>query len=79
MLTPTTVPAPRARTAARRAATTSAPALLKPIRLTSARSAGSRNSRGRGFPGCGRAVTVPTSTAPNPSRASPRTPSASLS
>ena len=41
------------RLVASRCATTSAPSLLKPIRLTMARSAGSRNSRGVGLPGCG--------------------------
>ena len=43
-----------------------APWLLKPIRLMSARSGMRRNSRGRGLPSCARAVTVPTSTCPNP-------------
>ena len=38
---------------ASRAAAACAPALLKPMRLTSARSAGRRNIRGRGLPGCG--------------------------
>ena len=76
MFTPTTGP-PRARPS--RAAAAAAPALLKPILLTSARSAVSRNIRGLGFPGCARAVTVPTSTNPNPSAASPRVPRASLS
>src|SRR5229473_2443441 len=38
------------------------------MRLTIARCSGSRNSRGRGLPGCGRGVTVPTSTKPKPSR-----------
>ena len=65
--------------AASRRATASAPSLLKPIRLTTARSAGSRNSRGRGLPGCGSPVTVPTSTKPNPSAASASIPSAFLS
>ena len=68
----------RAASASRRA-TTSAPSLLKPIRFTTARSAGSRNSRGRGLPGCGSPVTVPTSTNANPSAASASMPTAFLS
>src|SRR4051812_24555019 len=75
MLTPT-VPSPR--WASRRAAA-AAPALLKPIRLISARSRGSRNSRGRGLPGWASAVTVPTSTNPKPSASSASMPAASLS
>ncbi len=69
MLTPRTTSgaADSARRAASRRATTSAPSLLKPIRLTTARSAGSRNSRGCGLPGCGSPVTVPISTWPKPS------------
>jgi hypothetical protein len=47
---------------ASRAATAAEPSLLKPIRLTSARSSISRNSRGAGLPGWGSAVTVPIST-----------------
>ncbi len=62
-----------------RAATASAPSLLKPIRLTIAWSVGSRNSRGRGLPGCGSPVTVPTSTCPKPSAASASMPTAFLS
>ena len=58
---------------------TSAPSLLKPIRLTIARSAGSRNSRGCGLPGCGSPVTVPTSTCPKPSAARASMPTAFLS
>ena len=77
MLTPTIGP-PGARRR-NRAAAAAAPSLLNPIRFTSARSAGSRNIRGRGLPGCGRAVTVPTSTNPNPSAPSPATARASLS
>ena len=56
MLTPTTGRArsPRGRRRSR-AAAAAAPSLLNPIRLTSARSAGSRNNRGRGLPGWARA------------------------
>ena len=82
MFTPTTGPrrAPAARVRPRsRAAAARAPALLNPIRLTSARSALSRNIRGGGFPGWACAVTVPTSTNPNPSAPSPRVARASLS
>ena len=61
------------------AAAAAAPALLKPIRFTTARSAGSRNIRGRGLPGCARAVTVPTSTNAKPSAPSASAPRASLS
>ena len=78
MFTPTTGP-PGRRDRRSPAAAAIAPALLNPILLTSARSAASRNIRGLGFPGCARAVTVPTSTNPNPSAASPRVPRASLS
>ena len=78
MFTPMTGP-PRCRDRPSRAAAAAAPALLNPIRLTSARSAVSRNIRGGGFPGWARAVTVPTSTNPNPNAASPRVPRASLS
>ncbi len=42
-------------------AAASAPGLLKPIRLISALSAGSRNSRGCGLPGWARPVMVPIS------------------
>ncbi len=80
MLMPTgTGNGPRARRRASRSATASAPSLLKPIRLTIARSAGSRASRGRGLPGWGSPVTVPTSTNPNPSAASASMPTAFLS
>ncbi len=80
MLTPTIGRYPgRARSARSRKASAAAPWLLNPIRLTSARSSGNRNIRGFGLPGCGRAVTVPTSTKPNPSAASPMTPAPSLS
>jgi len=48
---------------------TSAPSLLKPSRLISAPCSGSRKMRGRGLPGCGWSVTVPTSRKPNPSAA----------
>ena len=80
MFTPTTTSRclDASRSASRRA-TTSAPSLLKPIRFTTARSAGSRNSRGRGLPGCGSPVTVPTSTNAKPSAASASMPSAFLS
>ena len=43
------------------------PWLLNPMRLMTASSSTSRNSRGRGLPCCGRGVSVPTSTKPNPS------------
>ena len=69
-------PAPRR---CRRTASAAAPALLKPIRLTIASSAGSRNSRGSGLPGCGWAVTVPTSTKPKPSSGQARRARPSLS
>ena len=62
-----------------RAAAAAAPWLLKPIRLISARSRGRRNIRGFGLPGCGCAVTVPTSTNANPSMPSASGPRASLS
>jgi hypothetical protein len=61
------------------AAAAAAPALLNPILFTSARSAVSRNILGLSLPGCARAVTVPTSTNPNPSAPSPRVARASLS
>ena len=48
-------------------ANSSLPLPLKPRRLTTPRSAASRNMRGRGFPGCRSAVTVPSSAKPNPS------------
>ena len=51
---------------AKRRATAAAPSLLKPRRLIKARCRGRRNTRGFGFPGCARAVTVPISTKPNP-------------
>src|SRR5690349_18504545 len=50
-----------------------APSLLNPSRLSSARSSGSRNILGGGFPGCACAVTVPTSAYPKPS--APQVPS----
>ncbi|EXI74044.1 MAG: hypothetical protein AW07_02182 [Candidatus Accumulibacter sp. SK-11] len=40
------------------------------MRLMIACRSGIRNIRGRGFPGCGRGVTVPTSMKPKPSAAS---------
>ena len=49
------------------------------MRLITAASAVSRNSRGRGLPDCGRGVTVPVSTKPNPRRISAGTATASLS
>ena len=52
-----------------RSATAAAPSLLKPSRFTMAWSATSRCRRGRALPGCGTAVTVPTSTNPKPSAA----------
>jgi hypothetical protein len=55
--------------AAIRTATASAPSLLNPNRLISPCCAGSRNTRGRGFPGCAFAVTVPASINPNPNAA----------
>ncbi len=70
---------PSQRWAASRRATTSAPSLLKPIRLITARSSGRRNSRGVGFPGWPSPVTVPISTWPKPSAASASTPTAFLS
>src|SRR5512139_587177 len=81
MLTPTTTgdAGPRRRRASSRLATASAPSLLKPIRLTTARSSGRRNSRGRGLPGCASPVTVPTSTNEKPSAARASIPSAFLS
>jgi hypothetical protein len=44
------------------------------MRLITARSSASRNSRGFGLPACGRGVSVPTSTKPKPSPASARAP-----
>ena len=46
-----------------------APQLLKPSRLIKAASAGKRNKRGLGLPGCGSFVTVPASMKPKPSAA----------
>src|SRR5690606_12059806 len=66
MLTPSS-PSPRRRARETLRTSASTPALLKPMRLTSARYSGSRNIRGRWLPGCGRGVTVPTSTKPKPS------------
>src|SRR6478736_4989118 len=51
----------------KRSANSPAPWLLNPIRLSSARSSGSRNIRGGALPGCACAVTVPTSAYPKPS------------
>src|SRR5262249_3458801 len=69
----------RSRTATSRAARAAAPALLNPIRLITARLAGSRNSRGRGLPGWACQVTVPTSTKPKPSAGQAGNASPSLS
>ena len=69
----------RRASAASRRATTSAPSLLNPIRLTIARSALSRKSRGCGLPGWASPVTVPISTWPKPRAASPSMPTAFLS
>src|SRR5665647_533230 len=55
------------------AAAAAAPSLLKPIRLRIARLSRTRHSRGRSFPGCARAVIVPTSTQPKPSMVNPGT------
>ena len=60
-------------------ASSPAPWLLNPIRLSSARSSGSRNIRGCGLPGCACAVTVPTSAYPKPSAPHVRSPRPSLS
>jgi len=49
------------------------------MRLITASSRSSRNSRGRGLPACGFGVTVPISTKPNPSRSSASGASALLS
>ena len=57
----------------------SRPVVVEPIRLTMARSNGSRNSRGVGLPGCGCPVTVPISTDPNPNAARASIPWAFLS
>ena len=54
--------------AASRLSAASAPCELKPSRLITPWSASSRNSRGRGLPGCGSGVMVPTSTKPKPTR-----------
>ena len=66
MLTPTMPPRPGARCEPR-AAPAAWPSLLKPSRLITASSSGSRNMRGFGLPACGSGVTVPTSTKPKPS------------
>jgi hypothetical protein len=79
MLAPTTSSWPDRGLDRSRAATTAAPWLLKPIRLINARSAGNRNSRGLGFPDCGSAVTVPTSTNAKPRAPRAHSPTASLS
>ena len=70
---------PRLARAASRASTAASPSLLKPKRLITASSASRRNSRGRGLPGCGSGVTVPTSTKPKPTRSSASGTSACLS
>ena len=64
---------------ASRVSATSAPRLLKPIRLITARSSTSRNSRGLGLPACGRGVIEPTSANPKPRPKSWSGTSASLS
>ena len=51
-------------------ATATAPSLLNPSRLMTARSSFSLNTRGRGFPGCGLGVTPPISMNPNPAPSS---------
>ena len=80
-LTPMSVPLmrPLCRTRSSRPAIASTPWLLKPIRLISALCSFSLNSLGFGLPGCGFGVTVPTSTKPKPTLASPSTAWASLS
>ena len=55
------------------------PPLLKPMRLITASSSTRRNRRGRGLPGCGRGVTVPSSAKPKPSRPQAAGAAASLS
>ena len=50
---------------------------MKPKRFTSAPSSGTRNTRACGLPGCACAVTVPTSTKPNPNAARRSPPCAS--
>ena len=67
--TPTGIPghAPACLRECSRLATISAPSLLKPSRLMTASSSGSRKRRGLGLPGCARAVTVPISAKPKPS------------
>ena len=55
------------------------PSLLNPIRLIIAFWGISRNRRGFSLPGCGRGVSVPTSTKPNPAWPKALTVSASLS
>src|SRR3569623_977444 len=62
---------PRERARATFASSTSAPALLKPMRLMMSPAAGRRNWRGCGLPGFGRGVTVPISRKPKPSAARP--------
>ncbi|PAV93508.1 hypothetical protein WR25_07179 [Diploscapter pachys] len=81
LLAPTLMPSrPERRFAARALARpASRPPLLNPIRLMTARSATSRNSRGLGLPVWGRGVSVPISTAPKPIANSPSTATPSLS
>ena len=64
---------------ASRDSTAANPWLLKPKRLITASSAVRRNRRGRGLPGCGSGVTVPTSVKPKPSESAASTASPFLS
>src|SRR5690606_33609923 len=79
MFTPITAFGARRRSAFNRRSAALATSLLSPMRLITARSGTSRNSRGFGLPSCGIAVTVPISMCPKPSASSPRTPIAFLS
>ena len=72
-----TIPRPERRASI--GATACAPGFGNPIAFISARSRGSRHTRGRGFPGCATAVIVPTSTNPNPRLPSPSNAVACLS
>src|SRR5207237_738408 len=68
LFAPTLMPStPPRRSLLSRSSAESTPKLLKPIRLMIARSSIRRNSRRRGLPVCGSGVSVPASTAPNPS------------
>ena len=79
MFTPMTGRLRLRRRATRRVRATSAPALLNPMRLMTARSGMSRNRRGVSLPGCACAVMVPTSMWPKPRRPRPITACAFLS